>query len=191
MDLKDLITEEINHHQEAVAEMQKRCSHDIARLAELMVNAYRNGNKILIFGNGGSAADAQHIVADLVGRLTKDRRAFAAIALTTNTSNLTAIANDYGYDSVFERQVEALANQGDVLIGISTSGKSRNVLKALDKGKELGCITGALTGKHLCPLDNNQNDVVIHAPSTLVTRIQEMHILIGHILCLAVENELA
>ncbi len=165
------------------------CEHDLVKLAKAMVDVYKKGNKILFFGNGGSAADAQHITADLVGRLSKERRAFAAIALTSNTSNLTAISNDYGFDRVFERQVEALATKGDLLIGISTSGKSVNVIKALQKGKEMGCICAGLSGQTKGPM-NDCADIMINVPSEEVTRIQEMHILVGHVLCLAVEKEL-
>lgn len=188
--MKKLIEAEINNHLQITDQLLESCESDIIRLAEAMINTYKNGNKILLFGNGGSAADAQHITADLVGRLSKERRAFAAIALTANTSNLTAISNDYGFEKVFERQVEALANKGDMLIGFSTSGNSKNVINALQKGKEMGCICSGLTGQARGPLDEC-SEITIHVPSTTVTRIQETHILIGHIVCLVLESELA
>lgn len=188
--MDQLIEAEINHHLQVAGDLIKTCKSDIALLAKAMVTTYKNGGKILLFGNGGSAADAQHIAADLVGKLSKDRRAFAAIALSANTSNLTAIANDYGFDKVFERQVEALAQKGDLLIGISTSGKSNNVINALIKGKEMGCTCAALSGMLKSPIVDAA-EIRIHVPSDVVTRIQEMHILVGHILCLALENELA
>jgi D-sedoheptulose 7-phosphate isomerase len=146
-----------------------------------------NGKKILIFGNGGSAADAQHIAAELTGRYKSDRRGLPAIALTTDTSALTAIANDFGYKNVFARQVEALANEGDLLIGISTSGNSKNILKALKLGKELGCRTMGLSGNGGGAM-SEVCDLNIVVPSTDTPRIQEMHIMIGHIICQAVDS---
>ena len=187
--MKSQIEQEINQHIEVVGKLMASCGEDIQHLVQAMVNVYKNGGKVLLFGNGGSAADAQHIAADLVGRLSRDRRAFAAIALTANTSNLTAIGNDYGFEKIFERQVEALARPGDLLIGISTSGGSVNVLKALQKGKEMGCICTAWTGEKKGALDE-LCEITIHAPSGQTTRIQEMHILIGHIVCICLENEL-
>lgn len=187
--MNNIIETEINNHIEVAGQLIYNCEDDITQLSEAMIETYQKGNKILLFGNGGSAADAQHITADLVGRLSKDRRAFAAIALTANTSNLTAIGNDYGFDKIFERQVEALANKGDLLIGISTSGNSKNVINALQKGKEMGCICAGLTGESKSALDNCTN-IIIHVPSITVTRIQEMHILIGHILCVMLESKM-
>ncbi len=166
------------------------CENDLVKLAEAMIEVYRKGNKILLFGNGGSASDAQHIAAEFVGRLMNDRKAFAAIALTANTSNLTAIGNDYGFDQLFSRQVEALAQKGDMLIGISTSGKSKNVHQALLKGQEMGCITVGLTGEEPRLLEESCQHL-IKVPSAHTSRIQEMHILCGHILCLLVEKQLA
>ncbi|MGI4749989.1 MAG: D-sedoheptulose-7-phosphate isomerase [Janthinobacterium lividum] len=146
-----------------------------------------NGNKVLLFGNGGSAADAQHIAAEFIGRFLRERRSLPAIALTTDTSAITAIGNDYGYEHIFRRQVEGLAVSGDVLIGISTSGNSQNVVNALELGKNLGCKTIGLSGRNGGEM-NNICDLNIVIPSTVTARIQEVHILIGHILCEAVDR---
>lgn len=158
----------------------------IEKACELIIACLKKGNKVLLFGNGGSAGDAQHIAAEFTGRFVKERRSLPAIALTTDTSAITAIANDYGFERIFERQVEGLANTGDVLIGISTSGNSLNVIKALQLGERLGCRTIGLTGcnggemSKCCELN-----IVI--PSNITARIQEMHILVGHIICSAVD----
>jgi len=158
-----------------------------AEAAQACIDTLKNGGKILLFGNGGSAADAQHIAAELTGRYKKERRGLAAIALTTDSSALTAIGNDYGYDKVFARQVEALANPGDLLIGISTSGNSANVLEAFRVGKEKGCQSVGLSGRDggamraLC-------DINLIIPSDDTPRIQEMHSLLGHTLCQLVEE---
>ena len=138
-------------------------------------------------GNGGSAADAQHMAAELVGKYMKERRALPAIALTTNTSILTAIGNDYGFDRVFSRQVEALAGKGDVVIGISTSGNSPNVIEALRAAKKQGAFTAVLVGAKPCELDKIA-DIAIKAPSESTPRIQEMHSLLIHIICEMVED---
>ncbi|MDP9954616.1 D-sedoheptulose 7-phosphate isomerase [Epilithonimonas hungarica] len=155
----------------------------------ILCEAINNGNKILLFGNGGSAADAQHIAAEFTGRFVKERRGLPAVAITTDTSALTAIGNDYGYEKVFERQIEALANPGDVLIGISTSGNSGNVIKALLKGKELGCNLIGLSGRDGGEM-NDICDFNLIVPSNVTARIQEVHILIGHILCQIVDDSL-
>ena len=152
-----------------------------------IINAFRNGNKVLFCGNGGSAADAQHIAAELTGRYVKDRKALPAIALTVDTSALTAISNDYGYDMVFKRQIEALARQEDLFIAISTSGNSANILNALKAAKEMGCKTLGLSGRD-GGMMNDLCDLNIIIPENNTARIQEMHILIGHILCNAVDN---
>jgi D-sedoheptulose 7-phosphate isomerase len=153
----------------------------------LITDTLAHGNKVLLCGNGGSAADAQHIAAELTGRYKTQRRGLAGIALTTDTSALTAIANDYGYDRVFDRQVEALANKGDLLIGISTSGNSKNVNNALKVAKELGCRTIGLSGRDGGGM-NDICDINIIVPSDDTPRIQEMHIMIGHIMCQAVDD---
>src|SRR5713226_5137048 len=153
----------------------------MARVSEILIEALKKGNKPILFGNGGSAADAQHIAAEFVGRFAFDRPPLPALALSVNTSAVTAIGNDYGFDVVFARQVEALGRAGDVAIGISTSGNSSNVLRALSVSKKMGLHTVGLTG---CT-GGKVKDVVDHcicAPSNETPRIQECHILIGHVI---------
>lgn len=162
-------------------------SADIETACQLVVQCSLSGKKVLLFGNGGSAADAQHISAEFTGRFVKERRSLPAIALTTDSSAVTAIGNDYGYDRVFERQVEGLAVEGDVLIGISTSGNSPNVVKALIAGKAMGCKTIGLSGRDGGAM-NDCCDVNIVIPSNITANIQEMHILIGHVICGAVDD---
>ncbi len=156
-------------------------------IARICILALQEENKIMICGNGGSAADAQHLAAELVGKLNFDRAPLAAIALTTNTSILTAIGNDYGFDHVFSRQIEALGKSGDVLIALSTSGKSRNVRKALLVARVAGIATIGLTGNN----DNLVNcDYLYKAPSTNTQEIQEMHMRLGHAFCAEIEKRI-
>lgn len=161
----------------------------IQKIADLCTSALKNGNKILFCGNGGSAADAQHLAAEFTGRFYKDRAPLFAEALHVNTSFLTAVANDYSFDEVYSRLTEAKGRPGDILFGISTSGNSNNILKAIDKAKELDMITIGFTGesggrmKGLC-------DYLINVPSSDTPRIQECHILVGHIICEIVEDTL-
>lgn len=159
------------------------------RVAADLIAAYRAGKKTLIAGNGGSAADAQHIAAEFVSRFYFDRPALASIALTTDTSALTAIGNDYGYELLFSRQLEANGQHGDIYIAISTSGNSKNILKSLESAKKLGIKTVGLTGRSGGKM-KDMVDYCICVPSDETPRIQECHILIGHILCAAVEKEL-
>ena len=163
---------------------------NIALAASAIVKSIRSGGKVVIFGNGGSAADSQHIAAELVGRFKKERKAIAAIALTTDTSVITALANDYGYDVVFSRQVEALGRKGDVAIAISTSGKSKNIIDAVKAAKRIGIMTIALTGSSGGDL-KKKCDISISVPSDDTPRIQESHCLIGHMICELVEEECA
>jgi D-sedoheptulose 7-phosphate isomerase len=159
----------------------------IATATKLLVDAFRRGNKVLLFGNGGSAADAQHIAAEFVGRFAFDRPALPALALTVNSSALTAIGNDHGFDRVFSRQIEALARSGDVAIGISTSGQSQNVMQAIATANMMELQTIGLTGSR----GKGLRQVVDHCilvPSTETARIQECHILIGHIIAELVEQ---
>ena len=159
----------------------------IAKTSGLLVDAFRRGNKVLLFGNGGSAADAQHIAAEFVGRFAFDRPALPALALNVNSSSVTAIANDHGFDRVFSRQIEALARAGDVAVGISTSGQSANVIQALATAKKMRLHTIGLTGFS----GKGLKDAVDHCicvPSTETPRIQECHILIGHIIAELVEQ---
>jgi D-sedoheptulose 7-phosphate isomerase len=167
------------------------CSTDVvmtvAKVSEILVNVLKQGNKAILFGNGGSAADAQHIAAELVGRFAFDRPALPALALSVNTSCVTAIGNDYGFDQVFSRQIEALARAGDVAIGISTSGNSPNVVRAISMARKMGLHTIALTGTTGGNL-KNAVDHCICVPSSETPRIQESHILIGHIISELVEQ---
>lgn len=163
---------------------------EIERVAQLLIESLEAGHKILIFGNGGSAADSQHIAAELVGKLMVKRRALPAIALTTDTSNLTALGNDFGYDSIFQRQLEALGQPGDVAIGISTSGRSPNVLAAVRTAREKGLKTVAFTGGNGGALADEADHVLL-VPSDSTQRIQESHITIGHIVCELIEAHFA
>ena len=157
--------------------------------AKAAIKAYKQKKKIMVCGNGGSAADAQHFVGELVSRFYFDRPGLNAVALTTNTTVLTAIGNDYGFEKLFERQVEALGNKGDILIGISTSGNSVNVVKAFEKAKGLGITTISLTGMNICKMDDFA-DISLHIPSNETPRIQESQFVIEHILCYLIEKEL-
>ena len=159
----------------------------IAKTSSLLVDAFRRGNKVLLFGNGGSAADAQHIAAEFVGRFAFDRPALPALALNVNSSSVTAIANGHGFDRVFSRQIEALARAGDVAVGISTSGQSSNVIQALATAKKMRLHTIGLTGFTSKGL-KDAADYCICVPSTETPRIQECHILIGHIIAELVEQ---
>ena len=187
--MKNTIKTRIEESIEVKEALHKTQVENIEKAARLIINSLGGGGKLLVFGNGGSAADSQHIAAELVGRFKKERRGLAAIALTTDTSILTALGNDYGYDIIFSRQVEALGREGDVAMGLSTSGNSKNVVAALKKAKLAGIKTLCLTGegggamKDLC-------DVLIAVNSKNTPRIQEAHTLISHILCELIEGEL-
>ena len=163
---------------------------DLERAIDLVADAFSAGHKVLLFGNGGSAADAQHIAAEWTGRFIRERRPLAAIALTTDTSALTAIGNDYGYEEVFARQLRALGARGDVAIAISTSGKSPNVLRAVEAARELGVSTIGLTGGDGGALAGVVDVALRVSASVLSPRIQETHILIGHVLCELVDRRL-
>lgn len=167
----------------------KETVQTIKKVADVIVNAYKNNKKVLTAGNGGSAADAQHIAAELVSRFYFDRPGLAAVALTTDTSILTAVGNDYGYDMTFSRQVQANAQEGDVFIGISTSGNSKNVIAAINEAKNKGVITVGLVGQKDCKMDD-LCDYIIKVPTSDTPKIQESHIMIGHIICAIVEDEL-
>ncbi len=185
--MKDMIKVEFEAHQKTIEATIEKLIPDVEAASKMLIDTLKNGNKILLCGNGGSASDAQHIAAELTGRYKSERRGLPGIALNTDTSALTAIANDYGYDRVFDRQVEALANRGDLLIGISTSGNSANVISALKMAKELGCKSIGLSGRDGGTM-NEVCDLNIVVPSDDTPRIQEMHILIGHTLCQAVDD---
>lgn len=184
-----LLSRSLEEHLEAFQALLRTKVGEIERAGESICAALGQGHKILLCGNGGSAADAQHIAAELVGRYQKQRRAWPAIALTTDTSALTALSNDYGYENVFARQVQALAGTGDVLIALSTSGTSANVIKAAETARALGCKTVALTGGAGEPLAS-VCDLAVIVPSQRTSRIQEAHITIGHLWCEMVDAKL-
>lgn len=185
-----MIEYELNAHKETIEKTIESMKSHIYTACIIATETINNGGKILLCGNGGSAADAQHIAAELSGRYKKERRGLPGIALTTDTSVLTAVGNDYGYDRVFDRQVEALANKGDLIIGISTSGNSKNILRALSLGRNMGCKTIGFSGCDGGAM-NEFCDVNLVVPSDDTPRIQEMHILIGHTICQAVEDSLS
>lgn len=187
--MRELVIRELEESANIKRMMAQNLSDIIADAAQIILNAYKAGGKVLLIGNGGSAADAQHIAAELVGRFKLERAGLPAMALTTNTSVLTALANDYGYDTVFSRQLEALANDKDVLIAITTSGTSPNILKAVEMAHSKGVIVIGLTGESGHKLKDIA-DLVIRVPSDDTARIQEAHITIGHIICRLVEARL-
>lgn len=186
----ELITNEIKIHIQTAQKAIDTLSPTLLDIAKTIIKALQNNKKILICGNGGSAADSQHFAAELTGRYKRERKGLCAIALSTDTSALTAIGNDYGYEYVFSRQVEALAMQGDVVIGISTSGNSQNIINALEVANGLGCITISLSGKD-GGIVKNLCDYSLIAPSDDTPRIQEIHILCIHILCELIEENFA
>ena len=185
--MQSIINFEFNEHLKTSKATLESISESLEVAANLCISSLKDGKKILIFGNGGSAADSQHIAAELVGRYKSERAGLSAIALTTDTSVLTSISNDYSYLDIFKRQVEALANSGDIVIGLSTSGTSKNVIIALEVARKLECKTIGFSGNgggemnHLC-------DVNLVVPSEDTPRIQEMHILIGHTICHLVDQ---
>lgn len=184
---QQMVAEELKDHLQLIQQVITGLTGEIENACAMITSVIGNGKKVLLAGNGGSAADAQHIAAELSGRFVKERKALPGIALTVDTSALTAIANDYGYHHVFSRQVEALAQPGDLFIGISTSGNSQGILNALETAKNLGCRTLGLSGRDGGKM-NGLCDLNIVVPSNTTARIQEVHILIGHILCKAVDE---
>lgn len=189
MDLDRFFADEFEEHAAVVARTRETLAAPFGRLVESCATSLRDGGKLLFFGNGGSASDAQHLATELTVRYKTDRAAIPAIALTTDTSALTAIGNDFGFEQLFSRQIEALGQPGDVAIGISTSGKSPNVLKALEAAHHAGLVAAALGGKDGGDLPMVANPLLI-VPSQTTARIQEMHILLGQMLCGALEIEL-
>ena len=180
--MRSTIESEFSEHLKTAQATLEYITTPLEIAANLCIDTLKNGGKILIFGNGGSAADAQHIAAELVGRYKVERKGLPAIALTTDTSALTSIGNDYGYARVFDRQVEALANKGDLVIGISTGGSSGNVISALKLAKGMGCKTIGLSGRDGGEM-NDVCNVNLVVPAEDTPRIQEMHIVIGHTIC--------
>ena len=186
--MKEIIKKEFVEHIEISKKIKNLLLEVIEKAAVLCIEALEENKKIILFGNGGSAGDAQHLAAELVGRYKKERKGYPAIALTTDSSAITAIGNDYGFENIFSRQIEALAQEGDVIIGISTSGKSTNVLKGLELAKKMKCKTIMLTGKK--KVSKKAADLNISVPSVNTPRIQEMHITIGQIICGLIEKSL-
>ncbi|MBI4731594.1 MAG: D-sedoheptulose 7-phosphate isomerase [Chloroflexi bacterium] len=184
-----LITE-LKTHQAVVEQTVEQTAEVIKQIANAIIRCFRQGNKLLICGNGGSAADAQHVAGEFVNRFRYDHAALPAIALTTDTSILTCIGNDSAFENIFSRQVEALAKQGDILVGISTSGGSPNILKALDTARALGVTTITFTGENGREKMGIKSDLSLVVPSTDTPRIQESHIFVWHVICGAVERAL-
>ena len=185
--VNDLLSNSLQEHLQTFQKVLESLVPDIERSGRVICDALNSGKKILICGNGGSAADAQHIAAELIGYYESQRKPWPAIALTTDTSTLTAVSNDLGFEHVFARQVAGLAQAGDVLIAISTSGKSKNVIRAVEQARESGCKTIALTGANANEL-GSLCDVVVAVPGTRTARIQEAHITIGHLWCELVDQ---
>ena len=187
--MREMVIKQMEESANIKKMMAQSLPDTIADASQTILNAYRAGGKVLLAGNGGSAADAQHIATELVGRFKLERTALPAIALTTNTSTLTAVANDYDYNAVFSRQVEALAGDKDVFVAITTSGTSHNILKAVESAHSKGDFVIGLTGGDSGKL-KDAADLTIIVPSSDTQRIQEAHITIGHIICHLVEEEL-
>jgi D-sedoheptulose 7-phosphate isomerase len=189
MDLDKYYSDEFEEHISVANATMGEMREPLARLVALCVKAIRNGGKIVFCGNGGSAADCQHLATELTIRYIDDRAPIAAIALTTDTSSLTAAANDLGFEAVFSRQVEALCGSNDVVIGFSTSGNSTNIIKALEQAKSMGCVAAGFGGRGGGKMLGLADPFLI-VPSDRTPRIQEMHITLGHMLCGAMEMEL-
>ena len=187
INIENIIRNSIDVKQAILNDRDLLCK--ICSFKDTIINAYRNGGKVLFCGNGGSAADAQHIAAELSGRFYLDRKPLYAEALHCNSSYMTSVSNDYGFENVFARAIEAVGRKGDVLVGITTSGNSANVLKAFEKAHEIGVSTIAMTGNGGGKIASI-SDLLINVPSTCTPRIQEAHIMIGHIVCELVEKEL-
>lgn len=186
--MQDIIKGELTSIAQSMEQLKEK-SGDIEKAMSACIESLKGGGKIIFCGNGGSAAQAQHLAAELVGRYKLERRAMAALSLTVDTSNITAIGNDYGYDDIFRRQLEGLGRKDDVLIGLSTSGNSKNVVLAFELAREMGIATVALTGEGGGSM-KELSDVCIAVPSKETNHIQEMHLAIGHILCGLVEKAL-
>lgn len=186
--MEERIREIVDRHRR-VADAVVLLAPAIAKGVKLLADAFTSGRKVLVMGNGGSAADAQHLAAELVGRFLRERRGLPAIALTTDSSILTAVGNDYGFDTIFSRQIEALAAPGDVVIGISTSGNSANVLRGINRAREMGCRTVGLSGRDGGAL-SVAVDLALTIPHAETARVQEGHILTIHIICDLLEERL-
>lgn len=187
--MKEIILRELEESAKLKRDIAKNLIREIEKCAKLIVSCYKIGGKLILFGNGGSAADAQHIAAELVGRFKKERKGLPAIALSTNTSIISALGNDYDFKIIFSRQVQAQAKKDDVVIGISTSGNSPNVIEGIKEAKKIGCKTIGFAGKDGGEL-GKLVDIPLNIPSASTPRIQEGHITVGHIICKLVEDTL-
>ncbi|MDF1755128.1 MAG: D-sedoheptulose 7-phosphate isomerase [Verrucomicrobiales bacterium] len=182
MSTSALIEQTISDHEETVKKFRDQCSGTIEKMGDAVVEALRDGKKICFFGNGGSAADSQHFAAEFVVRFTRNRAALPSIAFTTDTSIITACANDFGYDEIFARQVRGLCVKGDIVVGISTSGTSANVVKGLEAAREMGVTSFAFTGENGAKCAELA-DVALCVPSPVTARVQECHLIAGHLIC--------
>jgi D-sedoheptulose 7-phosphate isomerase len=189
MELDALFDSELEEHAVVLASVREALRAPFRRLVSACADSIRNGGKIVFFGNGGSAADAQHLATELTVRLVRDRVPIPALALTTDSSALTAIGNDLGFDALFARQVQALCRSGDICIGISTSGNSENVIRGLVEARRIGCLAAGFGGRDGGRMKEFADPFLI-VPSSTTSRIQEMHITLGHMLCGALEKEL-
>ena len=189
-DLKELYQKEIQNHIQSTNLFLENNFDEFKKFLDLCVKSIKKGNKIILFGNGGSAADAQHIATELVVRYKKNRKSIPAISLSTDTSALTAIGNDFSFNKIFSRQIESIGKNGDVAVGISTSGKSPNILNALDLAKRKKIISVLLTKKNYPNKKkiNRITDIVLGVPAKETARVQELHILLGHLLCAALDE---
>lgn len=190
MSAPELIQKTIAEHTVTVAKLEEECSGVIAEMSERTIDCLKKGGKICFFGNGGSAADSQHLATEFSVRFTRNRKGLAGLALTTDTSVLTACANDFGFETVFARQIEALCGPNDIVVGISTSGTSKNVVKALEFAKSESITAFAFTGESPGPCGDS-SDLVLAVPSPITARVQECHMIAGHLICDLVEMAFA
>jgi D-sedoheptulose 7-phosphate isomerase len=185
--MKNTVLNELNEHLTVFQDSKESLVEKIKEISILVIEKLNQGNKLIFCGNGGSAADSQHIAAEIVGRFKKERRSLPAIAITTDTSVITAIGNDYGYENIFKRQIEAIARKDDIFFAISTSGNSLNIINAIDTAKKSGCLVigfSGLTGGKM----NSMCDLMVNVKSNNTARIQEMHILIFHVICQLIDK---
>lgn len=183
----EIVSSSFNKHSELLGHTLEKHSESVVLAAKLIIDAFEKGGKVVIFGNGGSAADSQHLAAEFIGRFLGERKSLPAIAISTDTSVITSIGNDFGFEKIFERQVESLVSNNDVVIAISTSGNSENVIRGVVAAKNNGAKIIALTGEKGGSL-NGLADILLDIPSNDIPRIQEMHILVGHTICNIVES---
>jgi D-sedoheptulose 7-phosphate isomerase len=186
--MADLVKTYIQRHLAAAQQVSDQLADQIQKTGQLLCDAFASGKKVLTFGNGGSAADAQHLAEELIGRYERNRRPLPAVSLTSDGTALTCIANDYGFEEIFARQVEALANPGDVVIGLSTSGNSPNVLKALQTAKNKSAITVALLGRGGGKIAPHADHALVVPQAKTANEVQEMHVMIVHLLCEIVDR---